>query len=405
MLTNIKLKIRLTDLIGMIMFIPLCKPSSVEYLFPVLDKLLDGCKILFFVVLVIIYLAKKIPMERFLLLLILIQSINGIATFFNPDGNLRYWGVSTATLLMIYLYYKIFLVYYKIRINVMLFVPKILVYLNIVCFFLWPQGMYTSYDGTGGWYSDLNWLLGMKNSYFMFFLPVLILSIRDDTDEHGNINLGFRNICLFVACCFNVFFVSRSASGMVGMMLLLSYFVIKNTHMIHTSKCIVFYSVTAIAATILLLFFWENNIIIRLITSLMSKSATLTGRTDIWQKSIGEIGRNLWIGHGMENNTALVFKLGQTSTHNKYLQTLYQGGVASGLVSVILIAIILKKLYKNYDKPVIQFLSWTIFVQFILWEVESFDKSKDVMALLFLSYFSAAIFLNQLPVTNNNTIT
>lgn len=400
-----KLKLKPIDLIGMIMFIPLCKPSSVEYLFPMLDKFLDVGKILVFVVTVIIFVAKKIPIERFLLLLVLIQSINGIATLFNPDGNLRYWVVSSATLLVIYLYYRIFLVYYKVNINAMLFVPKTLVYLNIVCFFLWPQGMYTSYDGTGGWYSDLNWLLGMKNSYFMFFLPMLILSIREDIDEHGNIILSFWNICLFVACCFNMFFISRSASGIVGMMLLLSYFVIKNTQIIHAPRCIVFYSVTAIVITIFLLIFWENNILIRLIASLMSKSTTLTGRTAIWQKSIGEIGRNLWIGHGMENNVTLVLKLGQTSTHNKYLQTLYQGGVTSGLVSVILIGIILKKLYRNYDKPVIQFLSWTIFVQFVLWEVESFDKSKDVMAILFFCYFSATIFLNQLPVTNNTAIT
>lgn len=386
------------NLLGTVCFIPFLKTGAIQYLLPQIDVLMDIWMVLVFFYLSCLWIKniKKVYDSSFILFF-LFFICNLLSTVFNK-GN--YFGLCSSFLKLfaMYFYIEVMILEKKIDWKCILYPLDLLFVLNVVLWFLYPHGMYTMLDGKGSFFSNENWILGGKNAYFYYILFAIVTRLL--RDYSNTLKIGdflYRNWFACFLYLFNALFISKSATGGIGIILVLFYLLLDKKQLLKSPMF--FYSV------ILFLFLFFVGIVVigdsqimSSFTRVLGKNETFASRTIIWALSIKAILSKPFLGYGFEDAVYTVQRINQSTSHNKYLWIMYRGG----LLSVAVFGYIVFKAFTNMHKVLFMRLfrifTWIIIVILVTWLTEVYDNNVFLFAIFFLCICSAKILKTTIDI-------
>lgn len=227
-------------------------------------------------------------------------------------------------------------------INVLLHYLEIMIFINFLTLLIFPNGMYTS-----GSYSRNFWM-GYDNTHIRWQIPALSLSYIYSFIVKKSID--WRNIILTTIVLISCFLIKAGTATIAVIIFILGMIYILLGKRKDWEKGIKFFSpiVAAILSVIGTVVVVGGTVagtqieIVQNISRFFGKdSATLTGRSYIWIRTIDFIKKNFWFGTGYETadmtSMRLVNKVGYgTSPHNLCLEILYCGGIVLAVVIAII---------------------------------------------------------------------
>lgn len=204
------------------------------------------------------------------------------------------------------------------------------VFLNCVTYFVFPGGLYS--DG----YFDNCFLLGYDNQNINFILPALIfVLIKHQYYKKCTFQIlftyvlalitvirawsGMSLIIVFSTSLFGLFFFKRKSGFVVTKILNGTIFNLFNLFIIN------------VVSFIALVFFHVQEYFEYLITVILGKGMSLSGRMRIWEIGISFIKKRPIFGYGQELQKLRTRKSGSwlfgLHCHNRFLEVMYTGGV------------------------------------------------------------------------------
>ncbi len=209
----------------------------------------------------------------------------------------------------------------RTAVRVLMFLFEVLIYANLVVMILHPRGIYR----VGNIYQTrFYWLFGHQNENIVYVLFALITASAYRAVFGGEKRM-VRPFLLIAACIVTVV-LTRAATGYVGLFI---YFVIM---LINRKKCrITVFHGLAVCIVLFFIFVFARRMdaFDFVITRVLNRTLTFSGRTDIWDSALNYISQKPVIGYGLEAGSVTSYKLGGVVTpHNKILYVLYQGGAA-----------------------------------------------------------------------------
>ncbi len=274
---------------------------------------------------------------------------------------------------------------------------------NIISFLLYPKGMYTMIGANGEFYSSEVWLMGGKNAYFYYIVFAITISLLKTCTRNKDITQQIKtNYILFALCLINIFICSKSSTAIIGLLFITGCFILENKIRIKDKKWIVLCFLLMISTTYFLVFS-QDNYIMQQISSFTGKDITFTGRTFIWLKTIEAIPNNLWLGHGLENTEQTIETIGQTTSHNKYLWILYYSGVIGFIVFILMLLLVMRKLYVNYELPIVRKLAFCFLSILLTWSVEVYDMNPLIVGVLTICFLAKEILASKFTTNYSNS--
>lgn len=258
--------------------------------------------------------------------------------------------------------------------------------------------------------SNLYLLLFIINLFYMTFFPDIFganrffVSIKNQValpltfgfffaslDCYFNMNKVKMYLYVVVHILTSVF--AFSGGGIICMVFIYLCFFIKPIskllESIPLSYIIIFFTVIIIFITSGLLSMILNLPFVKyIIVDLLGKNLTLTNRTYIWENLIEMLSGKYLLGNGVQDSVNLFYFnmsfidrisfVGTYSAHNQFLQTLYEGGIVSLSIMLMIPVLISRKLENISDKNVKKIIKISIVAVIIV----LFDEAAG-----FITYF------------------
>ena len=354
--------------------IPFFKPDIIVS-YPTLNYVFTIWQLVSFIYIFIMYFQKP-KISKFVLLFLIYYIIILISTIKN-DGNISKW-IANFTLYL----GMIMLIEEKIKNNRMqiLGIFSAIFYIltigNTISFILFPQGLaQTEYLQT-----PIH-LLGIDNRFAFTYIPGLcIIGIYDLLK---NKKIKKINIIYFIIT-FGTLLYYWSAGALLAESLFVVYYIcIYKINMTVSPKLYIF---VAIISFILLVFFRIQNLFAFLIVDVLHKDLTLSDRTLIWDKVIGIIQQNKWLGIGIRKSDEMINLISAYHSHCDFLNIFLQSGCLGLGLYWFIIYKGFAKLNQYKDSKVTQLIAFSIFIILIMLLVDTFDITANLIILICLAY-------------------
>lgn len=258
-------------------------------------------------------------------------------------------------------------VFFKTGLNIL----TSLVTLNCVCYYLFPNGLYTV-D-----YAKLSgncYLLGYDNQNINYILPMLIfVLIKHQYYQKCTLQIiytymialitvvkawsGMSMVVVFSTTVFAFFFIRRN-SGFVATKLL-------NGRIFNLFNLFIINVISFIG----LVFLHIQNYFDVFIRIVLKKSITLSNRTSIWNETIKFIKKNPIFGYGQEEISKRAAKASSSiaswfglHAHNRFLETVYSGGLILLSIYLYVLFYTIRCLNRVRDTFIGKILAFGIFI-------------------------------------------
>ena len=211
--------------------------------------------------------------------------------------------------------------------RVLFFIFELLVYANLVCILLFPEGMY-NFESLRNYY-----LLGHVNDMIIYSLPAIVLASvgLQLNKENALRKRNFKPLLLIAASAFSIVYTWSATS--VGGLLILFFVAIVNRRKVR---------LTALQGIVVGLLFFilidvlqVQNGIFSIATQFLGRDASFTGRTAVWDRAMLAISERPWLGYGKELSRVTQLRFHFQQPHARYFNALYRGGLVSGLVLLL----------------------------------------------------------------------
>lgn len=373
------------------LLLPYFKPASLQYIAPQLENVFNILKIFSLVVGLGLYIYKR-KISKTILAIIIYEVVLFACTFIN-DGD--YWSilvncgsiVSFSMLMELGIKNDCRVVFKSI-----FFIYFIFVLVNLILIFMYPDGL--AHDTY--YYNKYNFL-AIDNGLSPIFIPVISLSI---IYAEFNKKASSLNFVLLVMISITVI-ITWSATGVMMWFLMMLYVVFvyrkKLMSVLNIKVLYIAFAVLEIA----IVFFRVQEIFAYIIEDILGKSLTFTGRTIIWDSSMGLIRNSPFIGYGVYEGHGLILYGGKYMyAHNGVLEILLQGGIIALIAYVSVFVISGNILYKYRNNRIAGIISAAIFSMLTGMLMESFHNSILLYALL----ISACCMPEIIEQYENNTV-
>ncbi len=248
-----------------------------------------------------------------------------------------------------------------------------LMIINFITIILYPSGMYINSTG----YKQ-NWILGYKNSHILYLLPCVTVNFVLSFKNKGRLDL--KNYLLFTICLISIIVVN-SSTGIVGMMIILLYLILKKfvdkSKLINSYSSLFIYLVSFVSIMILKV----QNLFKFLIVDILKKDLTFTGRTYIWDSVLKSIKSNPF-GYG---NVTYQYNKYIFTTHNTIFDILYKTGILGFMIYILILFETSKALYNNKTDKISKFLSVILLAYFVIMLTEAYNINYYFFILVICS--------------------
>lgn len=285
----------------------------------------------------IIYIChkKKLFFSKEIVLMILYYVSLIVSSFFNKNDYMDLINTSLITIFGCYILFELLRVDLKNALNAFLIILEIYVYINFITLIIWPNGLLeaqTEYP---------KWFLGIDNLHIVYILPAIVVSYIYSYLNSKEKKISVRSK-IFTLVCVVSLILRMSITSIIG----ITAFIVVNVllNLIKERKIINFYSVYVfmIGLYLAVVMFRLQNVFAFLITDILGKDLTFTGRTYVWDYVIKSIMRKPLFGYGnvklIENIYFNNWVHNFSHPHNLMLNILFKGGIFSfGIFTSILI--------------------------------------------------------------------
>lgn len=270
--------------------------------------------------------------------------------------------------------------------------------INALTIFLYSGrgGMNQSAILSGG--HQTYYFLAEDNATMYWSWPVIVVMwLYFFLFNHSKKMLAWNIVCTVTICAAYVFV--RSLTAMLGTIAL--FFLVfhyrkasnkkkRGVHFKQGSPQFYFYWISSVVISYVVAVSQSWTKYAYLLELYFNKSATASGRTTIWKKSVYYIKQSWLIGYGQETVDYSVSKLRINHTHNFLLETFYRGGAIAAVMWVVLFVYISRKT-QNVRNQIYSFLMLAVFL-FLLMAVVDFAYYRYPYLILFILLGHTEVF-------------
>lgn len=360
-----------------ILLMPFFRPSGINYILPGGQYVYDALSMASLGILVIIYLSgEKQLIDWQIILSGLMFLVIMFATIRNHGDTMVHLRV-TATSFGIMLGVSDFRKTPKLLMSALLLDSEILIYINLICLFLFPGGMYLSHITYG---APNNWWMGYDNHWFVFYYGAYFLALVNVLYGGNKWRSLFLILVLHLTSLYTL-----SGVLVVGMLMMDILLILK----IYQWKIFAFEVIFSggILLSIALVFFQTIGSIQYVIENILGKSESMTARARIWKAVLGKIMEHPILGNGRFFNKQAQVLYGlpaAVNAHNMWLEILVEGGIAAFAIFVAIIFSISVKNKKN-KSVFYKVLLIPVAVSLIMMSVDSMMETRGVMFFAMIS--------------------
>ena len=226
--------------------------------------------------------------------------------------------------------------------------------IDLLTIFLFPKGWYLKEFSYNEWSTgyDPIWFLGRKNNHVLWFVATIFLGgIKCLTTNRRNDRIALYILSFFMLAG-SMFVLHSSTTVFVILLCILGLsvtFYRKKILKINGKLVVSFYVVMQFVVLL-----GSGEMLSPILNTFFGKDATFSGRTSIWAKVLPQIFQKPLFGSGIqlsEDAIALMGNLSFVNAHNQWLQTLWEGGIASLLLLIVMFMAILTSIKKSKDTP------------------------------------------------------
>ena len=358
---------------------------------PCLEHYFSNIKIIYFIIniltfIMISFYKPKLKIGGFMKYIIVFYAILMLSTIINNGDILQLiYEFSTffTTLLLINSATK---AESKKIINTIYTCLEILIYLNLFIILAFPQGLYHISS------SRSFYLFNHVNEAIRFLLPGVCFCIINSYNKNNKLTI--RSYLLFGVVALTLL-LTWPATGIVGFAIFALTWVLfykkeKLTKIINPFVSHLF----SLGVSYLLIFKNIKDLAIASLFTFLKRDITLTGRTQLWNNALFHIRGKFLLGYGRQDTIFRKQYIGAISSHNNYLDILFEGGIVLLAWLFVTIFAIAKKLKQCANKNIVLALSVTILSYSIMWITLPFSYSgTSLMFMIWLiAYNSSNIF-------------
>lgn len=319
---------------------------------------------------------KKI--SKLLWIIILYRILLLIPTIIYDGGDLLKWGYLSVIIVALYMILSLHMEKeYKETISILSNIFLILTTINLLSYIIFPEGLYFDTDR----YSQL-YFLGIRTRFTDYaFVGIVLLILEYFFDKKKLPKL----IIFGMIDLLNIILPSITTGiiAIICFVLLIILCKIKNINKLVTYNRII---VLAIILNLGIVVFNFQDNFSWILEKYFNKSASLTGRTEIWELSWSHINESPIFGHGIRNDGSFVYWNGTMwQGHNQAIQTLYDGGIIGLIIFIYIIYLSGKNLKKLKNKKIKIVLIVAIFSYMIMMITEISMYYLPVFLILFIT--------------------
>lgn len=209
-----------------------------------------------------------------------------------------------------------------------------MILLNAVMLLMIPGGI----SGEGG----VNYyLFGLRTGFSLFVIPGMMFNHIYDKMKG---RLSLRTVVAVIASIFSLL-NQWVATGIVQLAIaFILLFSFNNRNMVKKIN-VVWIAIVLFVLNFFVTAFGSQNKIMLLVTSIMNKDITISGRTQIWSYVIEKIKTSPIAGLG--NDSTVTVGIVEKSAHNHWLHVAMEGGCVAVVLLIIAILVSCIYLYKN----------------------------------------------------------
>jgi O-antigen ligase len=202
---------------------------------------------------------------------------------------------------------------------------SILIYLNAILFFLFPDGLWIDHNWQGTGDSTRHLFGNYNQTGFVCLIGITAQAMYTLTTKRGVLNL----FALIIVSLGSVIYIGSMTSS-IGLSILAIYIIF---HKFIKRPKIYLSIFTVLYVLFFAVIIWYGNsieeisLMTKFIENILSKDTTFTSRTYIWSNAVYKIQQSPWIGYGLQDVKWNMTYLAGSGPHNLLLTLLLQGGV------------------------------------------------------------------------------
>lgn len=232
-----------------------------------------------------------------------------------------------------------------------------------------------------------NYFIGGKNQLSLFIIPSVFFILLNALNTKGKI--GFWKICFLTVSVITIILGESGTGIVIAIITVISLVLFKY----FKNKKVLICGIIALNILFLFAFkFLSRTTLWLKLTLFLDKSATLTGRTTIWNLAWEKIREHWLFGNGKGTEIAYINTWNQTNivteAHNVFLEVTLVAGLVGLAIYVIYFIQALKNISLENNKQRLVFIA--IFVCLINGLTESINNNMLFILLLAIAYYSSA---------------
>ena len=333
--------------LSVIYYFSLLLPPYIEHSIPWVTSICDIIKIAITLFLVLRYVFIHRGVSSLVILTAFYALVPAIVTFINGG---KYISVIRNIIVLPAIVMWCDYIQHKgkfILVNSLSLLLESFIYINLLTILLVPDGLY-QFEPIEGLVSDRVWFLGYRTGHNIYLIFGCICGyIRYLYSEKNSLDL-IRIIVLFGASVATVILIGTGTGFVVitAFVVLIPFCAINKKVRMTFSWAILFHVVLFFAITV----FFASQLFVGYF-SLFNKSATLTGRTELWAFTWLRIIQSPIFGHGYMNDSDLMWLRllagGATTSHNALLDMLFRGGIVTFALFILILIDVGRCLKRN----------------------------------------------------------
>jgi O-antigen ligase len=372
-----RMNIFLRNCMMSLLFVPFLKPETVG-MFPVIDSIFNVCRIISAFIILLMYMSRG-KTSKIMAYIITLSFVFFLSTWLNR-GDLEQCFKTYTTIVVFGMLIEIEVC--RDVLSLLRCLRRLLalfVFVNFISILLFPDGFYILHAG----FLSTGWFLGYKNSIMTYILPCICVSLLYAHFTAGRITNG--TAVILAISVYSIIHV-WSAVSLVGIFIVVFFITIIYKHNFSAVFNMRNYLIVVTIFFVLVIVLGVQRHFSFFIEQILDKDLTFTGRTDIWEKAIFYITQFPVIGSGIEYFELIQTKIGESSTHDMYLEIMYRGGVVALLVFLAIIYAVSKRLNHRKRSEFVNILSCVIFAYLAMVLAESFTTNWFIYGMFVLAY-------------------
>lgn len=347
------------------------------------------CKIITACITIIVYVLYKMKLNALIVMVALFELSLSVSTIVNLLPIKRSLTQGAYVVILLMFMQVIFKIDTKYSIKAFAIVLGVYVHINLITYFLFPNGMYRNSVG----YTQC-WFLGMDNTAAGIIVVVSMISLY----RLRYTKIKIWDYSVIISGVFFVFVVKSVTAIIMEICLLLCPRVFK-WFWKKTFKC------RTIVVDILILFGLVNTKLFQdktlYLADKIEKGTSMSLRFDLWKTVWREIAVTPIIGNGVIDDYALHFHAWwKVNLHSYYLQIIHQGGIVAMTIFVMILLTVANKFDKN-EQASVSDIAKAAFVSFLVaFLVESYVSIIMVFVII-LFFLNNASEIEKTVVLNN----